>query len=361
MLGFYHLGQGDSKSLPRLAVPDTALITRAFLRYPFLMRSTKVSIVLQDRDIGFLRGLFESRVMTASHASSLYFDGRHEMTKKRLQKLKSAGLIAERPRRAFEPAILYLTRKGLGPLVERGILRDYPEFDLPALERRARVSGLTLRHELEVMEIKVAFASSVTKSPALALAEFNTWPLLNEFKVFQDRAGNSEVLVRPDGFIRIHEKEQGGGLSEHALFLEVDRSTESQEVLASKAACYLAYYKTGGFAEKCGGNRGDFKEYPFRVLFVFKTAERRNNTAERLIQGNPPILTQVWLTTFADVTADPFGAIWIRPADYRDAIRGTRFEHGLATVRSDYSRDGTREQFIESSVKKNALTDTAIK
>ncbi len=154
------------------------------------MRASKasaISIVLQERDIVFLRGLFESRVMTASHAASLYFDGRDEMTKKRLQKLKSAGLIAERPRRAFESAVLYLTRKGLGPLIERGILREYPEFDLPMLERRAQVSALTLRHELEIMEIKVSVASAVAKMPAFSLAEFNTWPLLNEFRVFRVR------------------------------------------------------------------------------------------------------------------------------------------------------------------------------
>jgi len=90
----------------------------------------------------------------------------------------------------------------------------------------------------------------------------------------------------------------------------------------SKAACYLAYYKSGGYAEKCGGLRGDFKEYPFRVLFVFKTAERRNNTAERLIQGNPPILTQVWLTTFSEATADPFGATpALKPYLYRGLFR----------------------------------------
>jgi len=293
--------------------------------------------------------------MTASHAARLYFNGRDEMTKKRLQKLKSAGLVAERPRKAFEPAVLYLTRAGLGPLVERGILREYPEFDVPALERRAQVSALTLRHELEIMEIKVSFASGIAKMPAFSLAEFNTWPLLNEFNVFHARAGGGEVAVRPDGFIRLHEKEPTGGISEHALFLEADRSTETQEALVSKAACYLAYYKSGGFAEKCGGLRGEFKEYPFRVLFVFKTAERRNNTAERLIQGNPPILTQVWLTTFAEATADPFGTIWIRPADYRDAVKGTRFENNLKHARSEYSRDDAREQFIESRVNKNAL------
>ena len=66
----------------------------------------------QPRDFALLRGLFECRVMTADHIATLYFGGKSEYTKKRLQKLKAAGLISERPRRMNEPAVLCLTRKG---------------------------------------------------------------------------------------------------------------------------------------------------------------------------------------------------------------------------------------------------------
>jgi hypothetical protein len=52
-------------------------------------------ISLQERDIFLLRGLFESRVMTTDHATALYFDGKYDPAKKRLQKLKSAGLICD--------------------------------------------------------------------------------------------------------------------------------------------------------------------------------------------------------------------------------------------------------------------------
>jgi hypothetical protein len=45
---------------------------------------------LQDRDFALLRGLFESRVMTAGHIATLYFDGSREAAKKRLQKIKAA-------------------------------------------------------------------------------------------------------------------------------------------------------------------------------------------------------------------------------------------------------------------------------
>ena len=120
---------------------------------------------LQIRDISLIRGLFESRVMTTEHAAALYFDGKSEAAKKRLQKLKIAGIVSERTRRPFEPSVLFLTRKGLEVLWKQGVLAEYPSFDLPALDRRARVSDLTIRHELEVMDVKTAFHSGIKKIP----------------------------------------------------------------------------------------------------------------------------------------------------------------------------------------------------
>src|ERR1700733_5183271 len=66
---------------------------------------------LQPRDFAILQGLFESRIMTAAHIAALYFDGKREYTKKRLQKFKAGGFIGERRRNANEPSILFLTHK----------------------------------------------------------------------------------------------------------------------------------------------------------------------------------------------------------------------------------------------------------
>lgn len=205
------------------------------------------------------------------------------------------------------------------------------------------------------MDIKASVFSSIVKNAALSLVEFNTWPLLNEFTAYSMNGNGSPMLVRPDGFIRIHEKETDGGLSEHAFFLEVDRSTETQESLVTRAGCYLDHYRSGGFAEKCGGLRSAFRDYPFRVLMVFKTAERRNNTAERLIQASPPILSQVWLTTHTEITTDPFGPVWLRPVDYRDALGNSPFEQNLRLSRPTYERQSAREDWIERAVKKLCL------
>jgi hypothetical protein len=101
-----------------------------------------VSICLQDRDVEVLRGLFESRVMTAAHITTLFFDGKPEAAKKRLQKLKAGGLIGERPRQPSEPAVLFLTRKALTFLRERGDLEKYPQLGIPALEIGTGARGI---------------------------------------------------------------------------------------------------------------------------------------------------------------------------------------------------------------------------
>jgi Replication-relaxation len=317
------------------------------------------SINLQNRDIVLLRGLFECRVMTNDHATALYFDGKSEAAKKRLQKIKAAGLISERPRRAFEPSVLFLTRKGLVLIQKQGILTQYPTFDLPVLERRARVSDLTIRHELEVMDVKTAFQTAAKTIPSFTITEFSTWPLLNEFRVYRSGNNGTEVLVKPDGFISIHEKETGTKGFAHDFFLEVDRSTETQDVLIARASCYYDYYKSGKFAVRNGAPRDDYKLFPFRVLIVFKTAERRNNTAERLLQKNLPILKQVCLSTLEEVTRDPLGAIWINPAAYREATKGSPFDPERQNPTHGYRHQPARELFVEKNVRKFRLLTEA--
>lgn len=313
------------------------------------------SISLQERDLSLLRGLLESRVMTAAHIADLYFEGKSEATKKRLQKFKAAGLIGERKRRAYEPSILFLGRTGLTVLRSEGILTEYPQISLEALEKRARVSALTLRHELEVMDAKVAFHKAIGGTGVFKIAQFTTWPLLYQFQAFRPGGRAQEVLVKPDGFIRIHEDERDGGLSEHTFFLEIDRSTETLDTLVNRAGCYLDHFQSGGFAHWNGAPRSAFKDYPFRVLMIFKTAERRNNVAERLLQTNPPIFTQVCLSTFGEAIKDPLGKNWSRPIDYRDATKGTPFDPENKRQTWGYSRQTERELFVEQRLKKFPL------
>lgn len=284
------------------------------------MQSLPIS--LEARDITLLRGLFESRVMSSVHVASLYFNGSRDAAIKRLQKIKAAGLVGERKRHVSEPSILYLTRKGFTVLQGRNLLLEYPPLPATAFERRANVSELTIRHELEIMDVKTAFHVAISNLERLSIDQFSTWPRLSEFEVTRPGYGGRETPVRPDGFIRINVQ----GEFVETYFLEVDRSSKTQDKLVAQAMCYREYYFGGGFAVRNGTTRDKFKEFPFRVLIVCKSADRRNNTAERLLLSNPPISTMVWLSTLAEVTANPLGPIWIRPQDYRPAVAGTRFD-----------------------------------
>lgn len=264
-----------------------------------------------------LRGLFECRIMTLAHAAAIHFDGRKEYAKKRIQKLKSAGFVGERPRRANEPSVLYLAKDSLLLLHEHGILAEYRQFSLPALLRRANVSERTVRHELSVMDVKAAFHSAVRGSATLSIAEFGTWPRLYEFEARHPQTGT--MTVKPDGFIRIREKTESGKVTEHVFFLEVDRSTEVLSTIASRASCYLDYYRSGGFAVKNGATRDDYRKHPFRVLIVCNSAERRDNIVTRLLANEPPVLTHSLLTTISETIRTPLGGIWLSPAMHRDS------------------------------------------
>jgi hypothetical protein len=314
------------------------------------------AIELQERDFAILRSLFESRLMTLAHMAALHFEGRNEAAKKRIQKLKATGLVTERSRRMYEPSILFLTRKAFQILEKNGILKNYPPLGLSSLEKRAQVSDLTLRHELAVMDVKAAFAKAISAASGFSIVEFITWPLLCEFTACRPDGSRKEVLVRPDGFVRIQEQ-NAEDIFEHTLFLEVDRSTETQETLAMRAGCYVDYYRRGGLAARFGRPREELKDFPFRVLVVCKTAERRNNAAERMLKINPPILSMVWLTTMQEILHNPFGAIWIRPVDYRDATQNTLFATENRQYGSGYKTQPERETLVERKVQKVSLTD----
>src|SRR5947207_6655676 len=109
------------------------------------------NIQITDRDVALLRGMFESRIMTIAHAAALYFHGSFEAAKNRIQRLKRAGIVAERPRsRAYDPSILTLNTASLETLDRAGVFNDYPSIAPQSVQKRAHVSPFTIRHELDV-------------------------------------------------------------------------------------------------------------------------------------------------------------------------------------------------------------------
>ena len=301
------------------------------------------------RDVEILRGLFECRILTVEQIAAIYFEDRQEAAHKRIWKLKKADLVRERPRRAYEPAVLFLSRKALRLLIEQGHIADYPKLSIAAYEKRTRVSPLTLRHEIAVNNVKAAFATAIRTSKSLETLQFSTWPMLSQFWGYTRRG--QRVRVQPDGFIRIRQ-----GETEYRFFLEVDRSSETHWRIAERIDCYLDFYRRGGLALRNGRPKEEYKEFPFRVLVIFQNAERRNNAAERLIAHQPPILSIAVLTTIDEVRANPLGSVWIRPRDYRDAVSGTPYDTTvLPSDTSIYRRCPERDAWIEKTVQRHAL------
>lgn len=321
-------------------------------------KKNRPGLELQDRDIEIFLGLFESRLMTLEHLTRLYFNNRSEAAKKRIQLLKSERYLNERVRNLFEPSILYLAERAFTALLERGMLKEYPRLTWNQLKKRAYVSGLTLRHECSVLDVKTSLSCAVKLLPHYELVEFSTWPRLYQFEAVQPPRpgtyGTTKVLIEPDGLVRIYEHTSAEDTFEHVLFLEIDRSTEPRETLALRACGYQDYYRRGGLAARYGASAEDYEDFPFRVLFVVPNEERRNNMAERLLQNNPPVRTLVWLTTFQEITTDPLGAIWMRPLDYREITRGTEFDP--SRPRTDvYRRRKEREEFVAGELTKLSL------
>jgi hypothetical protein len=294
-------------------------------------------------------------MMTVQHIAAIYFSGKLDAARKRIQRLKATGYIDERPRRAYEPAILFMTKKAFATLQSCGLLESYPQVGWTALEKRVRVSQSTIQHEIEVLDVRAALTMAICRIPTQRIAEFRTWPALYHFTARrEDVPGAAEVLMKPDGFIQIAERKDDA-VFEHTFFLEVDRSTETQDTLAEKGVCYVNYYKSGGYAEWLGKPRAAFRDYPFCVLMVLKNAERRNNTAERLLQLNPPIYRQVWLTTSKEIISDPLGAIWVQPREYLEVTKGTAFDPMTQRQKGVYRRQTERERSVEKVICKREL------
>jgi hypothetical protein len=310
-------------------------------------------IIVSARDLRLLRDLYECRLMTLSQIATLHFAERAPAAKVRVQKLKRAELLTAYRKHVSDPAVHYLTRKGLELLLDRGCLHQYPKLSREQMERRSQVSEATRLHELQVMDVKCAFYKALRNQQNLEIAQFSTWPMLHRFQAV--RPDGQKTTVNPDGFVQLRGASPIDTRTLSSFFLEVDRGSEVQETLAMRAYCYRDYFRAGGFAVRHGLPVEKFKELPFRVLFVFQTAERRNNAAERMLLLHDPIGSHSCLTTFEEVARDPFGKIWVTPRDYLVATQNTPYELARRRNTAGYNRSAERERFVGEQILKHSI------
>lgn len=226
-------------------------------------------------------------------------------------------MITERNRRPNESAVLFLARQGFDVLANAGMLADYPQRDWRSFQKRVAVSEATIRHELEVMDVKAAFTRAIRDRSDLSLVEFSTWPKLYEFRARRPITQNGwthdhELLMKPDGFIRIHEH-SSDGIAEHCFFLEVDRGTETLATIASKALGYRDYYRQGGFAKRMDCDPTNPAKCPFRILFVSSNENRRRNILQSMLEQHPPVRSMACHAITYKVINNPLGAVWCCP------------------------------------------------
>lgn len=220
-----------------------------------------------------------------------------------------------------------------------------PTSQLPPLS-----AGTIASHSAAVAILATSILSGSRCPNHNSAAGVSTHSTALQFTVPTRTPGQHNQTVRPDGYFRLTASDS----PPLDFFLEVDRSTEALRILVEKARGYRAFYRTGGFARRCGGSPVDFHKYPFRVLMVFMTAERRNNVAELLLHDRPPIRSQVLLTTFAETISDPFGPIWITPEAYRQAL-GSDMPTVPHAKRRPYRRPSARDTLVEARVEKVSI------
>lgn len=281
-------------------------------------QSQRPNVELQSRDLELLIGLFESRLATLAQLAEIHFAGRKESAQNRVKRLKDAGFLKERARRFGEPSVLHLHKRGFEELQGRGLLERYQRFIWSTIEERAKVANSTLRHELNVMNVKAAFTREAREYEAVLIKQFCTWPMLYQFDARIDDRTSVLTKIKPDGFFTVEEPDRARSLFH---FLEVDRGTEKLDTLVGKCIGYRHFYETGGMARRFG--RSNPQDVPFRVILSVESEARRNNIAEALLMMQKPILRLVWLTTREAIEKDPFGAIYLTPAAYREAVAGT--------------------------------------
>jgi hypothetical protein len=251
------------------------------------MAGTKrTGLVLQERDLRLLRELQMMRVLDREQVRVVA--GLRSVTRAnaRLLKLTRIGLLrrvtvgTERGGHKF----LY----ALTPAGARAA--DVPYSAVP-LNTHAIIAGQPfLEHQLRLNALYLRLRYD---SPP------NT--TIQRWRTFQQPIAKNLKLI-PDAYFELVTKD---GLK--AMFVEVDRGTESLRIWRGKVNQYLALAVSGQFPQVFG-------QQQFRVLVVVPSM-RRLQTVSRCIAATTTKI--FWLAANDSIDREPWGPIWCRPTDNR--------------------------------------------
>lgn len=256
-----------------------------------VLKRTRNSLILQTRDIGILKTVYDYRFLTGEQIRNLCGFNCQKRANDRLRKLFDNGFLSRRLLiDNFQKRILYF----LGPKAAE-VISSNANID-PTEVRRKRLKVLKMRdsflsHFLSVNNFRYSLEAATRNSPQIQMESWKYKPAL-----FLDE----EEKIYPDAYFLLKLPEKTC-----PFFLEVDYPTESQKRVRKKIEDYLDYGLMGDFEKQFG-----FKY--FRLLVIPKTLIRLktlSRTIERSIDKS-----FCWLAVEKNIVPEKIlTGIWFRP------------------------------------------------
>jgi hypothetical protein len=242
-------------------------------------------MIVQPRDIAFLRELSVMRVVDREQAKLAGGFRSNTRVNTRLLRLTQAGLL----RRFFigygggQKALYALSAKG-------AVLAEVPLRGPRRRQDELLIADFSVQHQLSINEVYCALKFGTIP---VAEAKIHRWLAFHEPLV----AG---LKLIPDGYV---EFATPTGID--ATFLEVDLGHEALSVWKEKTRRYLQFALSGEFQKQFGQER-------FRVIVIANSPRRMQSIRAAVAAITEKIF---WFSTLDKVSSEKFfSAVWLRPA-----------------------------------------------
>ncbi len=296
------------KVLRALSAPRQDLCsppTRRLPKFTRVKHSWRPPLVLQERDVEFLKAAGDYRLLSTPQYLPLFPESR-DAVYRRLRLLFHHGYL-DRLRGDPSASMVYaLGTRGVEILVERGQLKDAGDCREKNYELRDRY----IAHQMMITNFRIALTLATRKRPNVRLLSFRREGLDLRDRVTVSKDGRSRTIpINPDGFFGLQFPDLPEGRNRAFFFLEADRSTMTRERFVQKLVGYWAWFSQGGHTRKHGIRS-------FRVLTVTKSEERMESLLQATAMAKELEIgvRLYWFTSEKRFTpTEPlsiFGAIW---------------------------------------------------
>ena len=288
-------------------------------------------------DLLIIQDLHQSRVATLIQIERLLSVEDRSQAAERVQLLIENGCIRKRTLLIGGAEVFCLSRKGYDLGVANGVIPEDGSVSAKKLWRRLEVSDLTLLHELQVVDARIAYERHARVSGTVQVARVVTHFPSGHFETDDGKR------IFPDGWLSLSVRGRDRPLS---FCLEIDRGTEPLNRVLSKVQDYLRI------------DSGDSANRDFRVVFVVPSEERRDNVAWLLARELPKVPNFVLIAVMSDVERDALGAIYLTPGGVRKAMVHGVSPPVIGRDRGQYRRSKMRMDAIATHSPRVSLLDS---